>query len=127
MRTLETLVIKQLRKSQTLRTDVAHWQRLEKNHPDRKYQRLTVCAKHEVSRDRQDFVRQQMQKALGAGKPTATAPPEHKGGKGRGRGRGAGKGPNNQPKGFALSFRTPEVTPSRTARTSTSPETAKAP
>ena len=101
---LETLVIKLFRKSQKLRTDVAHWQRLEKDHPDRACQWLIACTKREVRRDWQDYVRQQMQKALGAGKPTAPAPPEHNGGKGRGRGRGAGKGPNNQPKGICFEF-----------------------
>ena len=119
---LETLVIALL-KRQKLKTDVAHWYRLQKDHPDRKYQWLIACAKREIRRDRQNYVRQQIETALAKPKiPAVPGTPKGKGPKGRGRGDGSGGGKvplRGHRKVRVLNFGTRASVPSPIVRTST--------
>ena len=85
---METLVVKQLRKSSKLKVEIKHWDRLERGHPDRNYAWLIDCAKREVRRDRQDYVRKELETAL-----THAAAAKGKGKKGKGKGgKGSGAG-----------------------------------
>ena len=54
---LETLFIRQIRKSKCMEVDVAHYDRLPKGHADRSYEYLHRCVNATIERDRLAWMR----------------------------------------------------------------------
>ena len=85
--TKEVLFLKQLRRSDSMKVEIAHYDRADVGTPDHSYEFLMNSVKKLIQRRRQEHNRKEIELYLGGGKAPALAA-EGKGGKGKGKGKG---------------------------------------
>ena len=85
--TVETLFLKQVKYSDSMKIELAHYERHPDGHPDHSYSFLTLAIQRIINKRRQDTNRKEIETLLSGGRPPALAADE----KGKGKGKGKGK------------------------------------
>jgi hypothetical protein len=85
--TVETLFLKRLKFSDSMKIELAHYERHPEGHADHTYDFLTGAVNRIINKRRQDLNRKEIENLLSGGKPPALAAEKGKGKKGKGKSR----------------------------------------